>query len=219
MSKSAKIFLLNISIMLVFLLLGCQQIFTFAPFGFAADDPATLSRDRLIQYGWDVMATRDTAKITAALNAMITAIAANPTDRELCYAAANLSLYLANVATVFISPPAPGATPPELAAYRTAYLAGINVPMLEIAAGLFAQAGTPPTSITLNATDNIFTAIGLLLTTTADNLTQLELITTPSLTPAQQAFVTLYYTPGIAATGASSAIWDQIIKAMFFPAL
>jgi hypothetical protein len=201
--------------LLVFLIIGCQGVFTFAPFGFLSDDPAKMSKDQLVNYGFDVIATGDSAKITAALNATKSLLVKTPADKDLNYLAANLCLTLSKATALITNQPK---NPAEI----TAFLASLNVPDLEAAGTYYAVADANLAK--LNAVDYIFATLGLLLPTTADDPVQLGLINFPGplppatpITPAQTAIFTNYYAKGIALLGGPGCPWDVAIRTICFP--
>jgi hypothetical protein len=166
--KKIRLLLFAICLFTIFLVLGCQGVFTFSPFGFAADDPAKMPRAQLLTYSWDVIASGDKAKMTAALNATVAMATANPTDGDLWYVAGNLALTLSNAARlfthqieIFINHPA------SVVAFKST----IDQSMLMAASGMYLNAGM--NGVTLNPVDYIFASIGLLLAT-PHTLTDME---------------------------------------------
>jgi hypothetical protein len=167
--RKMRLLIFSASAILIFLILGCQGVFTFAPFGGVADDPAKMPRDQLITYSWDVIASGDDAKMAAALEAVMTMATANPSDKDLWYVGANLSLTLSKAARIFtnqteilLSNP-----PQSLIDFK----ASIDQAMLIQAGMLYIYAGS--IGAQLNAVDYIFASIGFLLYP-ANNLTWME---------------------------------------------
>ncbi len=164
--------------MTIFSIVGCQAVFTFAPFGFAADDPAKMPKAQLVTYGWDVIASGDRAKMTAALTAVMSNLASNPNDKDLLYVGANLSLSLSNAMNLFTKQTEIFANHP---ASIIAFKSTIDQPMLTQAGMLFIAAGS--NGIVLNAVDYIFASIGWLLYN-GNTLTSMEaLVFFPYTTP------------------------------------
>lgn len=166
--------------MTIFSVVGCQAVFTFAPFGFAADDPAKMPKAQLVTYGWDVIASGDRAKMTAAFNAIIPQLTAYPTDKDLWYVQANLALALSNAGRIFTHQSEIITIPIDPLLLQN-YKLGIDQQYLQMAGGCYLMAFTNGAQLT--PVDFIFGGIGLLIDATTD-LNDIETFTpTPAGPP------------------------------------
>ncbi len=78
----------------VFLLLGCEQFFTYSPIAFLQRPVSSLPLEQQIQYGEDALASGDTEKMAAAYEELNAA-----TDsRDAQYIAAQLAIQLSGIA-------------------------------------------------------------------------------------------------------------------------
>jgi hypothetical protein len=213
MRRAKRLLIYSVPIFAFVLLSTCQAVFTFSIFKGVEADPSKLSVTELIHYGWDVIAAGDEAKMTSTLAAMKAIAPGNPTNGQLFYVAANIDLALSRVAYLFTNPPK-DTSPAGLLAYQAAYFAQIRVPNLEEASMLYILSMT--NGIQLNAVDYVFTGIGQLLTTTANDLNQLGLLIPATIVPPRDTYVSLYYNVGLAKL---SSTWQSVIKGIYTPLL
>lgn len=202
------------SILLVLALAGCQDVFTWTPFGFIETKPADLPTDKLIEYSWDVMASDDTAKITDALAAVTARLADELTNGKLAYVGANLAAYLSNATSLFVSPPPDTSDPVALATYADAYKLAIDVPSLEAAAAFYTVALTQ--GIELNATDYYLACIGGLLNANGSSFDALEGLDSTALGVPYQSY---FDEAGVLLGATFGPIWASVVDFVFFTVL
>ena len=169
-----NIFFLSGLVILLISLSNCQDLFTTNFFSFLQTDPADMSRDELIQYGWDVIAIGDEEKMAAAYNAAENMLADNPDDGELSYLAANLAIELSGLADFLINPPQDDVNE---------YKSGLDADYIMEAGDYFQTADI--NDIELNAVDSIYCGIGLLLYTAGGDFDIMEAIDIDSPGPGE----------------------------------
>jgi hypothetical protein len=154
---------------------SCQDVYTTGIFGFLQTDPEELSRDRLIDYGWDAIGTGDEKKMEKAYDAVKEALKDDPDDAELNYLAAYCKLELSGITEIIISQPA------DYAAFKN----GLDIAKI-IEAGTYfdtaAQNGAD-----LNSIDSFFCGTGILLAVASGNFDDLPLAYVGS--PQGQAYI------------------------------
>jgi hypothetical protein len=82
---------------LMFLLLGCEAVFTYAPLAFLQRAPSSLSATERLTYGENALASGDTETMIAAYEAL-----ANDTSDEAQYLSAQLAIEISGIADMLL---------------------------------------------------------------------------------------------------------------------
>jgi hypothetical protein len=185
MEKKAGMFtLLLVCLSVVIGLHSCQDLYTTGIFGFLQTDPEDLSRDRLIDYGWDAIGTGDEKKMQKAYDAVKEALKDDPDDAELNYLAAYCALELSGITDIIISQPA------DYVAFKN----GLDTAHI-IEAGTYFDTAVQ-NGAALNVIDIFFCGTGLLLDTVGGDfslLPSIDFVTPPANQQTGVAYVIAGY--------------------------
>ena len=162
--KESIVFLFLLSVAVIFIVSGCQAVFTYSPLSFLQRDPSTLSADAQKTYAEDALASGDAEAIAKAYDAIKALLADNPTDPELNLLAAKLGVEVSGVPGLInqiIQGELDLSGPNALSDVSDFINSGSVDPQAMIDAGTYYQAAE--SSGELTSTDYILGSLGILL--------------------------------------------------------
>ena len=163
-SKKSTAFIFVLSAGLIFILAGCQAVFTYSPLSFLQRDPSALPADAQKTYAEDALASGDAAAIAKAYDAIKALLKDNPTDPELNLLAAKLGVEVSGVPGLIdeIIQGNLNLSGPDALKNVSDYINSDNVdPQAIIDAGKYYQAAESGGELT--STDYIMGSLGILL--------------------------------------------------------
>jgi len=95
--KKSTVFIFLLSIAVIFIMSGCQAVFTYSPLSFLQRDPSTLSAAEQRTYAENALASGDADAIAKAYDAIKVLLEGNPDDPELNLLAAKLGVEVSGI--------------------------------------------------------------------------------------------------------------------------
>ncbi|RKX82443.1 MAG: hypothetical protein DRP57_09875 [Spirochaetes bacterium] len=95
--KKSTVFIFLLSIAVIFIMSGCQAVFTYSPLSFLQRDPSTLSAAEQRTYAENALASGDADAIAKAYDAIKALLKDNPDDPELNLLAAKLGVEVSGI--------------------------------------------------------------------------------------------------------------------------
>jgi len=176
------IYSIFLSIILIVVLGGCQDLFTTGLFNALQTNPENMSADQLVTYGNDVLTTGDEEKMEEVYEVVEDTLEEDPDDPELNYLAANLAAELSGFNDLLDIG--------NLSSYAddndalNEIIDIIDTDILAEAAEYYQEADN--NGYELNAQDNICCGIGLLLDSIGGDLDNLDTVDIDNPTPEQE---------------------------------